>query len=224
MSTHLYNYDLQLIKKNKIKLICGCDETGRGAWASSLVAAAVVLKYDYFIPGLNDSKKLNSKSRENLDQIIKANSLCWGIHEIEAEEIDKKGITWANTMAMHIAAKKALESIDMSLEDVDLFIIDQSPCKTLNPQLMMPKADSTSACVAAASILAKNYRDGLLKDLDVEHPNYKFASHKGYINSLHIDMVKQYGLIDSIHRKSFKVSGYNKPKQTSMEDFFNDQN
>jgi ribonuclease HII len=222
MNSNLYHYDLKVLKSNKAKLVCGCDETGRGSWASSLVAAAVILKYDDEIIGLNDSKKLTDKTRKRIDQVIKDNSICWGIYEITAEEIDKRGITWANSHAMHMAAQKAVESIGMSLQNIDIFIIDQSPCKSLNPHIMMPKADSTSACVAAASVLAKNYRDNLMIDLDIQYPEYKFLNHKGYINQEHIKIVNEFGLLQNVHRKSFKVSGYNKPKQISAEDFFNE--
>jgi len=123
------------------------------------------------------------------------------------------------------AAKIAAEKINLNLDQIDLFIIDQSPCTSLRPQIMMPKADSTSACVAAASILAKNYRDSIIKEIGNDHPEYLFDEHKGYINKVHVEAVKKYGLIDGVHRKSYVVAGYNKPKQINMMDIFdeNDQ-
>ena len=127
-------------------------------------------------------------------------------------------------MVMYTAAKNAAESIGMTLEDIKLFIIDQSPCKKLQPQIMMPKADSTSACVAAASVLAKNYRDARIEEIAKQYPEYKFEDHKGYINKLHVDMVNKHGLIPGVHRTSYVVTGYNKPKQINMMDMLNDEN
>ena len=109
-----------------------------------------------------------------------------------------------------------------NLKSIDLYVIDQSPCKSLYPYIMMSKADSTSASVAAASILAKNYRDKIIEELSDKFPEYKFNEHNGYINKLHVEIVNHLGLIEGIHRKSFSVSGFNKPKQISMMEMIND--
>jgi ribonuclease HII len=222
MSKELFDYDEKIRKQRKIKILCGVDETGRGPWAGPIVAAAVILKPDIVIQGLNDSKKLNEKTRIAIEKDIKENALSWGISEISAQEIDKKGLTYANTQVMINAAKIAAEKINLNLDEIDLYIIDQSPCSSLRPQIMMPKADSTSACVAAASVLAKNYRDSIIKEIGNKHPEYLFDDHKGYINKVHVDMVKKYGLIDGVHRKSYVVSGYNKPKQINLMDIFDE--
>lgn len=224
MSKELFNYDQKIRKQYKIDMVCGVDETGRGPWSGPIVSAAVILKSDIIIQGLNDSKKLSEKTRIAIEKDIKDNAICWGIAEISPEDIDKKGLTWANEMVMYTAAKNAAESIGMALEDIKLFIIDQSPCKKLQPQIMMPKADSTSACVAAASVLAKNYRDARIEEIAKQYPEYKFEDHKGYINKLHVDMVNKHGLIPGVHRTSYVVTGYNKPKQINMMDMLSDEN
>jgi ribonuclease HII len=222
MSQKLFNYDQKLRKNKNIKLLCGIDETGRGCWAGPLVAAAVIFSPDNYIEGINDSKKLSEPQRILLEEQIKSNCLSYAIAEIDAPTIDKRGITFANTEAMINAAKQAASNINLNIDQIELFVIDQSPCKSLHPQIMLPKADSTSASVAAASILAKNYRDRIIKEISIEFPDYKFNEHNGYINKLHVDAVNSFGLIDGVHRKSFSVSGFNKPKQINLMDFINE--
>ena len=220
MNKNLFDFDTKIRKDYKVNFICGVDETGRGCWAGPLVAAAVIFHVNDFIDGINDSKKLSASTRNALDNVIKSKCMGWGIAEINPDIIDKKGITFANKKAMEEAAFKAIEMSKLS--SIDLFIIDQSPCKHLQPQIMMPKADSYSASVAAASILAKNYRDESIKAISEKHKNYKFDEHNGYINKLHVELVNKFGLLDGIHRKSFSVSGFNKPKQISMMEMIND--
>ncbi len=222
MSQKLFDYDQKIRKNKNAKLICGVDETGRGCWAGPLVAAAVIFEPETFIDGINDSKKLSNLQRVLLDKEIKKHAKSYGIAEIDVETIDKKGITFANNQAMIRAAKEAAQKLNLDLSEIDLFIIDQSPCKSLSPQIMMPKADSTSASVAAASILAKNHRDSLIKEFEIEYPQYKFEQHKGYINPIHVEAVNEYGLISGIHRKSFSVSGFNKPKQINLLDLIDE--
>lgn len=222
MSKELYEFDNKHRKQRKIDLICGLDEVARGCWAGPIVSAAVILNPDYIIQGLNDSKKLNELTRTSLDADIKSNAISWGIAEISPDKIDKHGLTWANKKVMVMAAEIAVNKINLSLDDIKLFIIDQSPCTELSPQIMIPKADSTSASVAAASIIAKNYRDSIIKEYCSKYPNYKFDEHNGYINPSHVDVVNKYGLIDGVHRKSYVVSGFNKPKQINLMDFFNE--
>jgi len=222
MSNSLFEFDSQTRAKHKAKFICGIDETGRGCWAGPLVASAVIYDESNFIEGINDSKKLTKKNRLFLADKIKNECLSWGIAEVSPEEIDKKGLTYANEKAMVDAAIIAISKLNLTLENIDLFIIDQSPCKKLNPMIMMPKADSISASVASASILAKVYRDKIIEEIAQAHPNYGFEEHNGYINEVHVDKVKKYGLIDKIHRKSYVVAGFNKPKQISLLDLENE--
>lgn len=220
MSQKLFDYDSNLRNKKRISTICGIDETGRGCWAGPLVAAAVVFNSNDFIEGVNDSKKLSMNQRISLEEKIKNTCRAWAIFEIDANSIDRFGITYANSKSMEMAAESLLK--DFKIDQIDLFVIDQSPCKNLNPHIMMPKADSISASVAAASILAKNHRDRVISKISEEYPQYKFDDHKGYINKLHVEAVNKYGLINGVHRKSFSVSGFNKPKQINMMDFIND--
>jgi ribonuclease HII len=177
----------------------------------------IIIGYDH---------RFGNNRAANIDDLISfGKKYDFEVEQISAQEIDKKGLTYANTQVMINAAKIAAEKINLNLDQIDLFIIDQSPCTSLRPQIMMPKADSTSACVAAASILAKNYRDSIIKEIGNDHPEYLFDEHKGYINKVHVEAVKKYGLIDGVHRKSYVVAGYNKPKQINMMDIFdeNDQ-
>ena len=204
MSKELFNYDQKIRKQYKIDMVCGVDETGRGPWSGPIVSAAVILKSDIIIQGLNDSKKLSEKTRIAIEKDIKDNAICWGIAEISPEDIDKKGLTWANEMVMYRAAKNAAESIGLTLEDIKLFIIDQSPCKKLQPQVMMPKADSTSACVAAASVLAKTYRDDFMLKIGNEFPNYNWKQNKGYPTKQHREVIQEIGITPH-HRRSFKL-------------------
>ena len=209
-----------LIEKELGGIVAGIDEAGRGPLSGPVVAACLILNYHIYPAGLNDSKKLSDALRKRLDAIIKSTCLGWGVAEISPIMIDQKGITFANKRAMELAAEKAIKMANLT--SVDLYVIDQSPCKSLHPHIMMPKADSTSASVAAASILAKNHRDSIIEDLSDKFPEYKFNEHNGYINKLHVELVNKYGLIENVHRKSFSVSGFNKPKQISMMEMIND--
>jgi ribonuclease HII len=188
--------------------IVGCDEVGRGSWALSLVAAAVCLPNNFVLPGLTDSKNLSEKNRNEFDRIIKANAISYSIVEIDAKTIDEKGITWANAEAM----KRCCLNVKEELGTVNLFVLDQSPHTSLNPCLMLPKADSTSMSTAAASVLAKVYRDNLALEFHEKYPEYGFDKHKGYINKNHINNVNKYGMVEGAYRKSYKVKGYNHGK------------
>jgi len=219
----IFAYDKQLRNQHGPHVI-GCDEVARGCWAGPIVAAAVMFDDDVYIENLNDSKKLTEKTRAKLDSIIKSIAKSWAISEISVELIDKYGINWANSQAMYDASNLACKKIGIDLENINLFILDQSPCKSLNPHIMLSKADSTSASVAAASILAKNYRNNIILNYQSLYPQYNFDKHSGYINNHHLNAVNEFGLIDGVHRKSYKVSGFNKAKQINMKDFFTDEN
>ena len=207
----LKEFDTQQRKKFG-NFIIGIDEAGRGAWAHCLCAAAVCLPDDFDLPGLNDSKKLSEASRFKFFDIIKQNALAYSIQEISAIEIDSYGINWANSKAMERAGLNVQEQ----LGGVDLFIIDQSPCESLNPSLMFPKADGSSLSVAAASVLAKVHRDTLMVELHEQYPEYNFKNNKGYIDIQHKNTVNKLGVIKGIHRESYKVTGCNKPSQISL--------
>jgi ribonuclease HII len=183
------------------RYIAGIDECGRGSLAGPLVAACVVLDDRQVLEGVNDSKKLTQKKREELFERIITSCISYGVTEISAEEIDKFGIQEANLSAMVNSASKATKYID---ELPHLYVIDQGPKNSLKPQLMIPKADSTSLAVAAASIIAKVHHDRVLEKLHNEYPEYDLISNKGYITAKHKEAVIKYGL-QHFHRKSYTL-------------------
>ena len=180
------------------KFIAGVDEVGRGCLAGCVVAAAIILDFSKPIPeGLNDSKKLSAKKRESLDSQIKENALSYAIAEVEADEIDKINILEATKKAMRLAIEKLEPS-------ADFLLIDAVQLKTLFiPQKAIIHGDAISASIAAASIIAKNYRDDLMQDLDKIYPEYGFAKHVGYGTKAHFAALREHGACE-IHRKSFR--------------------
>jgi len=183
------------------RYIAGIDECGRGSLAGPLVAACVVLDDRQVLEGVNDSKKLTQKKREELYERIITSCISYGLIEISAEEIDNFGIQEANLNAMINSASQATKYID---ELPGVYVIDQGPKNNLSPQLMIPKADSTSLAVAAASIIAKVHHDRVLAKLHEEYPEYDLISNKGYITPKHKEAVAKYGL-QYFHRKSYQL-------------------
>lgn len=184
------------------RYIAGIDECGRGSLAGPLVAACVVLDERQILEGVNDSKKLSQKRREELYERIITSCISYGIAEISSEEIDKIGIQQANLSAMMNAANLAVRHID---ELPHLYVIDQGPKNSLKPQLMIPKADSTSLAVAAASIIAKVHHDNVLAKIHENYPEYDLINNKGYITASHKDAIAKYGL-QNFHRKSYQIN------------------
>ncbi|MBX7170575.1 MAG: ribonuclease HII [Pyrinomonadaceae bacterium] len=180
------------------KFIAGVDEVGRGCLAGCVVAAAVILDFSKPIPSdLNDSKKLSAKKRQRLDSEIKENALSYAIAQVEADEIDKINILEATKKAMRLA----IEKLDPS---ADFLLIDAVQLKTLFiPQKAIIHGDAISASIAAASIIAKNYRDNLMQELDKIYPEYGFAKHVGYGTKAHFEALREHGACE-IHRKSFR--------------------
>lgn len=177
-------------------IFCGIDEAGRGPLAGDVYAAAVILGEGAFIDGLNDSKKLSEKKREQLfDEIIeKADAYC--IATASAAEIDEYNILGATFLAM----KRACEGLEIK-PSYALIDGNRTPDLTI-PCEAVVKGDSVSASIAAASILAKVARDRYMKELDGKYPQYQFCKHKGYGTKLHYEMLAQYGMCPE-HRKSF---------------------
>jgi len=176
--------------------IAGVDEVGRGPLVGAVVAAAVILPTNHGIIGLKDSKKIPEAKREELAFQIKERAIAWGLGRAEPEEIDEINILQASLLAM----KRALESLAVN---ADYALIDGNKV----PQLKCPcsavvKGDSRVEEIAAASIVAKVTRDEEMLRLDGYYPEYGFAQHKGYPTALHMEMIKQHGVI-SEHRKSF---------------------
>jgi ribonuclease HII len=179
------------------RFIAGVDEVGRGCLAGPVVAAACILDYDKSLPdGLDDSKKLDAAKREKIAGELKETCIAYAIGQIEADEIDRINILEATKKAM-------LAAINSLKPAADYLLIDALRLKqTQLPQRAIIKGDSVSASIAAASILAKTYRDELMCRYDTEFPLYGFAGHKGYGAAIHLDAIKTHGSC-SIHRKSF---------------------
>jgi ribonuclease HII len=196
--------------------VAGVDEVGRGSWAGPMVAGCVIFPEGVILEGLNDSKKLTHDKRESLNLLIRDQSLACGIGIASPEYIDSKGLSAANIFAMEQAALAAISALPEPYS-VSVFVVDQAPCFGLHPHVMIPKGDATSQAVAAASIIAKVYRDNLMVELDAAYPGYGFREHKGYINDIHLSAVKKLGLTD-IHRKSYRVKGLEALRQVTLMD------
>lgn len=186
-----------------INLICGIDEVGRGCFAGPVVAGAVIFPSNSkLIEGIADSKLLNPIKRQELALKIKELALAWAIGEASVEIINKYGIGKATQIAFYNAAKSMLKV-------ADFFLIDAFYVNSLNRQKQKPikNGDKISASIAAASIIAKVYRDNLMQKLHLDLPMYGFDKNKGYGTSLHRQMIKKFGLSD-LHRKSFKLDKF----------------
>lgn len=184
--------------------VCGVDEAGRGPLAGPVFAAAVILPRGYVIEGVNDSKKLSEKKREELFEKIKSEALCYSVASVDEKIIDEINILNATFLAM----EKAVEGLKIN---PDFVMIDGNRApKSLDIQCQtVVKGDAKSASIAAASILAKVSRDRYMLEMAEKYPEYCFEKHKGYGTKLHYEMLDKYGVSD-IHRKSFLKSWYSK--------------
>lgn len=183
---------------DKIKIIVGVDEAGRGPLCGPVVAACCILPRDYKNEHINDSKKLSEKKREIAYKEIIENALDYGIGIVDAKRIDEINIYEATKEAMHIAISKLKISYDLILTDA---------MKLQNEKVeVIPliKGDAKCECIAAASIIAKVTRDHILEEYDKKYPQYGFKSHKGYGTKKHIEAIKQYGIIKDFHRESYE--------------------
>ncbi len=176
--------------------IAGLDEVGRGPMFGPVVAAAVILPKGCYLQGLNDSKQLSEKRRLEFDAEIRANAIAWSIAAVDVETIDRINIRRASLLAMRLAVERLALSPDYLLID-GIDTIDW-PC----PQQPVVQGDSTSLSIAAASVLAKVHRDGLLVELDSVFPGYGLARHKGYCVQEHLEALARLGPTP-MHRKSF---------------------
>jgi ribonuclease HII len=191
----LYEYDEAV--RNDYSILCGVDEAGRGPLAGDVYAAAVILKKDAVIEGVNDSKKLSEKKREKLfDEIIeKSEAYC--IATASVEEIDSINILQATMLAMTRAVKGLGITPDIALIDGN-----KAPeIDGVKTQAVI-KGDATSASIAAASILAKVARDRYMKEIAEKYPQYAFEKHKGYGTKLHNELILEHGPSE-VHRKTF---------------------
>ena len=167
----------------------GCDEAGRGCLAGSVYAAAVILPPDYSNPDLNDSKQLTEKRRYALREVIQRDAIAWALGIVTAGEIDKINILNASILAMH----RALDALSVRPEAI---IIDGNRFKPYNnlPYATIVKGDGRYLSIAAASILAKTYRDDYMNGLAEEYPQYDWRGNKGYPTRKHREAIKQYGI------------------------------
>ena len=189
------------------KIEAGCDEAGRGCLAGSVYAAAVILPEGYQNELLNDSKQLSEKKRYQLREMIERDAVAWAVGIVTPEEIDKINILNASILAMH----RALDQLKVRPEAV---IVDGNKFKPYKdpadgkqlPHTNIVKGDGKYLAIAAASILAKTYRDDYMNQLAEEYPQYDWRSNKGYPTKKHREAIKQHG-ITPYHRKSYNLLG-----------------
>lgn len=185
---------------NPDKLEAGCDEAGRGCLAGPVVAAAVILAPEPgLIPSLNDSKQLTPEKRENLVDTIKSQSEAYAIATVTNDEIDKLNILQASVKAMN-------QAVGQLIKQPDLLLIDGHYFHTTSglPYQCIKKGDAFYASIAAASVLAKVYRDQLMEAYHQQYPVYQWGRNKGYPTPSHRKAIEDYGPCD-LHRKSFKL-------------------
>lgn len=181
------------------RLEAGCDEAGRGPLAGPVYAAAVILPEDFFHPLLNDSKQMSEKNRDLLRPIIEREAIAWAVEEVSAEEIDQLNILWASVTGMQRAVLRLDPRPDFLLIDGNKF----RPFDGFDYQTVV-KGDATFASIAAASVLAKTYRDEHMRQLALEYPEYGWDRNMGYPTREHIDAIIRHGYTPH-HRKSFHL-------------------
>ncbi len=186
----------------------GCDEAGRGPLAGPVVAAAVILPKDYKHNGLDDSKKLSRKNRIALKLTIEKEAIAWGVAVISHTQIDQINILKASFLAMHEAVKQLEVRPELLLIDGNRF----NPFPGIAHKCIV-KGDSKFLSIAAASILAKTYRDDIMEKLAIEYPQYGWESNAGYPTKAHREAIRKYGPTP-YHRKSFRLL----PEQQSLFD------
>jgi ribonuclease HII len=186
------------------KIEAGCDEAGRGCLAGSVYAAAVILPPDYQNDLLNDSKQLTERSRYALREVIQRDAVAWAVGIVTPEEIDRINILNASILAMH----RALDQLTVRPEAI---IVDGNRFKPYChpspvPHTTIVKGDGKYLAIAAASILAKTYRDDYMNQLAQEYPQYDWQSNKGYPTKKHRAAIKEFG-ITPYHRRSYNLLG-----------------
>jgi ribonuclease HII len=183
-------------RKGGARCIAGVDEVGRGPLFGPVVAAAVILPVGCTLLGLDDSKKLTERKREELDIAVRACAVAWAIATVDAETIDRINIRQASLLAMRQAVEQLAVAPDFLLIDGRDCI--EWPCT----QRAVVKGDATSVSIAAASVIAKVHRDRMLVELDREFPGYGLAQHKGYGTVMHLEALERLGPTP-LHRRSF---------------------
>lgn len=197
--SELYKFDQAIREKEGVINIAGLDEAGRGPLAGPVSSALVVLPASYQNPLIDDSKKLTDKKRRELLEEIKKVALIYRVILTPVSTIDEINILEADRKGM----QECLDYASKKLA-IDYVITDYMNLKTDKPLLSIPKGDSTSQAVAAASILAKVTRDDYMLKLDEKYPQYDFKHNKGYGTKKHLEAIKKYGYIKGVHRLSFE--------------------
>ena len=190
-----YEYE-NLYHEKGYAVVCGVDEAGRGPLAGPVFAAAVILPEGLEEVGLNDSKKLSEKKREQLFDVIREKAVAWCVASADQNEIDEINILNATFLAM----KRAVEGLGVK-PDIALIDGNRKPSTGVKEETVI-KGDAKCISIAAASILAKVSRDRYMLELDRQYPEYEFAKHKGYPTRLHYEKIKEHG-ISPVHRLSF---------------------
>ncbi|MBK8489868.1 MAG: ribonuclease HII [Saprospirales bacterium] len=180
-------------------LEAGCDEAGRGCLAGPVVAAAVILPKDFELESLNDSKQLSERRRDMLRPIIEEQALAWAVAFVEPKEIDRINILKASFLAMHRAVQQLKLQPELLLIDGNRF----TPYPGI-PHHCFVKGDGRFLSIAAASVLAKTYRDAYMVELARQFPEYRWEENKGYPTQAHRDALKVHGSTPH-HRKSFRL-------------------
>jgi ribonuclease HII len=189
----------------------GCDEAGRGCLAGPVFAAAVILPRHFSNPILNDSKQLSEKDRFELRDVIQQNAIAWAVGMVDHEEIDRINIFKASFKAMHLALDQLAHIPQLILVDGNHFI----PYNSI-PHRTIIKGDGIYASIAAASILAKTYRDEFMMEMHRQYPQYKWESNKGYATEAHRSAITLNGL-SPIHRKTFRCFPENTGSSLPLE-------
>lgn len=184
------------------RLEAGCDEAGRGPLAGPVYAAAVILPPDFHHPLLNDSKQMSEKAREELRPIIEREAVAWAVEAVSAREIDQLNILWASVTGM----QRAVLRLDPAPE---FLLIDGNKFRPFGPYSAqhyrtVVHGDATFASIAAASVLAKTYRDDFMRKLALEYPQYGWERNMGYPTPEHIEAIRRFGYTPW-HRMSFHV-------------------
>ena len=188
----------------------GCDEAGRGCLAGPVFAAAVILPKRFKHPLLNDSKLMNEEDRYSLRDLIREKAIAWAVASVDHEEIDKINILRASLKAMHLALDQLSTRPGFILVDGNIF----NPYAEI-PHKCMIKGDGTYFSIAAASVLAKTYRDDFMKELHLQYPDYGWITNKGYATEYHRNAIEQIGY-SPFHRKSFHLHSLENVAQLSL--------
>ena len=202
------NFDKKYLA-NKIKIIAGTDEAGRGPLAGPVVAAAVIFPKDFYDERIDDSKKLSASLRQELFGVIKKNALCYAYTIISQNKIDQINILKASLLAM----KRSVEKLKVQPQ---IILVDGNKSFSYDAEVIpIVKGDSKSLSIASASIIAKVVRDRIMIKLASEFPQYGWETNKGYPTKEHIEAVLKYGAC-KIHRKTFLTKIYERANQTEL--------